>query len=201
MVVSYRSVRGGCCLCRLQIGKHGVDGDSDKASCTENKDNVRDSGLIHLINNAWLYAEPVVVLPFMQLRVLDVDEKSELFSVNDSIDTRTAGGRLVLNVLFSVAQWEREAIGERTRDALRHKIDNRERVGKVRFGFDLADDGRTLVDNQAEQDAIAWMKTLRADGFTLRQIAAALTDRGVATKEGRNEWTHTAVSGILKRAA
>lgn len=35
-----------------------------------------------------------------------------LLSVSDSIDTRMAGGRLVLNVLTSVAQWEREAIGE-----------------------------------------------------------------------------------------
>src|SRR4029077_8639452 len=45
-----------------------------------------------------------------------------LFSVGDSIDTRSAGGRLVLNVLMTVAQWEREVIGERTRDALGAKI-------------------------------------------------------------------------------
>ena len=65
----------------------------------------------------------------------------QLCSVNDQIDTRTASGRLVLNVLMSVAQWEREATGERTRDALQHKITKGERVGKVPFGFDLADDG------------------------------------------------------------
>ncbi len=35
---------------------------------------------------------------------------STLLSVSDSIDTRTAAGKLVLNVLTSVAQWEREAI-------------------------------------------------------------------------------------------
>lgn len=29
-----------------------------------------------------------------------------------------AGGKLILNVLMSVAQWEREAIGERTHEAL-----------------------------------------------------------------------------------
>jgi len=46
----------------------------------------------------------------------------QLLSVNDSIDTRTAAGRLVLNVLITVAQWERETIGERTKEALRHKI-------------------------------------------------------------------------------
>ena len=44
-----------------------------------------------------------------------------LVSVSESLDTGTAAGRLVLNVMASVSQWEREAIGERTRDALRHK--------------------------------------------------------------------------------
>lgn len=55
----------------------------------------------------------------------------QLFSVGDSIDTRTAAGRMVLNILLSVAQWEREAICERTRDALRHKIKRRERCGGI----------------------------------------------------------------------
>lgn len=44
-----------------------------------------------------------------------------LLSVGDSIDTRSAAGRLMLNVLTSVAQWEREAIGERTRVAKTHQ--------------------------------------------------------------------------------
>jgi hypothetical protein len=47
-----------------------------------------------------------------------VFEGFALLSVPDAIDTRTAGGRLVLNVLTSVAEWEREAISERTRIAL-----------------------------------------------------------------------------------
>jgi site-specific DNA recombinase len=115
----------------------------------------------------------------------------QLFSVADSIDTRTAAGRLVLNVLLSVAQWERETIAERTADALQHKIRKGERCGKVRFGFDLADDGKTLVAIPAEQEAIALMRELRAAGQTLRDIQ---------TKEGK-PWQHTTVKGILSRAA
>ena len=125
----------------------------------------------------------------------------QLFSVNDSIDTRTAAGRLVLNVLITVAQWERETIGERTKEALRHKINNGQRVGKVRFGFDLAPDGITLVENPAEQQTLAFMRSLRAAGRTLRQIAAELTARQIPTKERKPRWTHTAVAYILARAA
>ena len=40
--------------------------------------------------------------------------KAALLSVSEQIDTRSAGGQLVLNVLTSVSQWERQAIGERT---------------------------------------------------------------------------------------
>ncbi|MBY0275907.1 recombinase family protein [Candidatus Binatia bacterium] len=43
-----------------------------------------------------------------------------LLSVGEQIDTRSAGGRLVLNLLASVSQWERETIGERTKVALQH---------------------------------------------------------------------------------
>lgn len=125
----------------------------------------------------------------------------QLLSVNDSIDTRTAAGRLVLNVLITVAQWERETIGERTRDALQHKIRNGQRVGKVKFGFDLAADGVTLVDNPAEQQTLGLIRDLRAAGRTLRQIAAALTARGILTKEGNTQWRHQSIAYILRRAA
>jgi site-specific DNA recombinase len=47
--------------------------------------------------------------------------KPALLSVCEQVDTRTASGRMVLNILISVAQWERETIVERTTTALRHK--------------------------------------------------------------------------------
>ncbi len=123
----------------------------------------------------------------------------KLWSVADAIDTRTAAGRLVLNVLMSVAQWEREAIGERTRDALRHKIRQGERCGKVRFGHDLGPDGVRLAANPAEQEALARIRTLAAEGRSLRAIAAELTRAGVPTKEGRPAWDHSTVKRILAR--
>ena len=60
-------------------------------------------------------------------------QRVSLVSVADSLDTSSAAGRLVLNIMVSVSQWEREAIGERTRDAMRHKRASGERVGTVPF--------------------------------------------------------------------
>ena len=43
-----------------------------------------------------------------------------LVSLQESLDATTATGRLMMNLLASVSQWEREVIGERTRDAMQH---------------------------------------------------------------------------------
>jgi DNA invertase Pin-like site-specific DNA recombinase len=124
----------------------------------------------------------------------------ELFSLGDSIDTTTAGGRLVLNVLLSVAQWEREAIGERTRVALQHKLANNKRAGEVRYGWDLLDDGETLVPNEAEQTVIALIFKLHSGGTSLRGIARHLNECSIPTKKGNARWSHTTVASIIKRA-
>src|SRR6202521_2239926 len=55
-----------------------------------------------------------------------------LVSVAESLDTGSAAGRLVLNIMAAVSQWEREAIGERTRDALRHKAKPGRACGQLR---------------------------------------------------------------------
>src|SRR5262249_4244607 len=44
-----------------------------------------------------------------------------LVSVAESLDTSSAAERLVITIMAAVSQWEREAIGERTRDAMQHK--------------------------------------------------------------------------------
>ncbi len=125
----------------------------------------------------------------------------QLFSVADSIDTRSAAGRLVLNVLMSVGQWEREAIGERTRDALRHKRSKGQRIsGRIPFGYRLADDGVALIEDSTEQSILREIDGLRAAGLSLRKIAAALNREGVPTKEG-GPWRHTTIRGIVTRSA
>src|ERR1035438_9878892 len=94
-----------------------------------------------------------------------------LVSVAESLDTGTAAGRLVLNIMTAVSQWEREAIGERTRDAMHHKRANGERVGTVPFGYHTAADGLHLEADAAEQGVLSRIRELKAAGFTTRLIA------------------------------
>ena len=121
-----------------------------------------------------------------------------LISVAESLDTGTAAGRLVLNVMTSVAQWEREAISERTRDALRHKAANGFRVGEVRYGYRLAADGKRLEPDVDEQRALTRMHELRANGLTCRQIADAMFAEGFLTRRG-TRWRFQYVAERLRR--
>jgi len=123
-----------------------------------------------------------------------------LCSVNDSIDTHSASGRLVLNILMSVAQWEREAISERTREALGHKIKNGERCGRVRYGYTLAADEKTLVEDREEFLILVEMRILRGNGWNYREIANHLNRNCKPCRTGKL-WSHSTVRCILNRSA
>jgi len=126
------------------------------------------------------------------------EKKYSLFVVQEQVDTRTATGRLMLNVLMSVAQWERETIGERTRDALRAKRKRGEKTGgDVPFGFDLAEDGK-LVENREEQAVIRQVKLLRAKGYGYKRIADALNKQGYTTKQGK-AWNNVTAGRVVRR--
>ena len=109
--------------------------------------------------------------------------RAALLSVSEQIDTRSAAGRLVLNVLASVSQWEREAIGERTSAAMRHmQREGRYIGGGAPYGFRVVD-GRTVVD-EGEQEVIARARSLAARLSSAR-VARALADEGKLSRTGR----------------
>jgi len=109
-----------------------------------------------------------------------------LLSVGEQVDTRTAAGRLVLNVLASVAQWEREATGERTSVALQHKAAAGEYIGgEAPYGFRVGADGVRLEPEPAEQLVVARAAALRAQGASLREVARQLAAAGVVSRSGR----------------
>jgi DNA invertase Pin-like site-specific DNA recombinase len=125
----------------------------------------------------------------------------QLFSVGDSINTLTAAGRLVLNVLMSVSQWERETIVERTRSAMTFKKGRGERVSRhIPYGRRLAPDGKTLEPDLAETALAEEVRRWREGGMALRAIAAELSGRRVPTKNG-GPWTFSAVRSLLKHTA
>jgi DNA invertase Pin-like site-specific DNA recombinase len=98
------------------------------------------------------------------------------------VDTSTPSGEFLVNVLASAAQYERRIIGARTKDALAQ----RRREG-VRLG-------RPSV---LAPETVARIAALRAEGKSLRTIAADLEATGTATAHGGTRWHASTVRKVL----
>jgi len=164
------------------------------------------SKLMALVNAKAIDSVIVAKLDRLTRSVKDLAELLECFgkrgvslvSLAESLDTRTASGRLLLNLLTSVSQWEREAIGERTRDALCHKKAKCERVGNIQFGYRLAADGVRLELKPAEQQMISFIRQRAAVGMSTRAIAADLNRLGYRTRRG-SQWSGQYIWAMLKQ--
>lgn len=112
--------------------------------------------------------------------------KCALLSVSEQVDTRTASGRMVLNIMATISQWERECIGERTAAAMQHKAALGEYIGgDPPFGWRVDADGLRLEPVTHEQVAIAEARRLREAGLSLRAVARELDASGHRSRVGR----------------
>lgn len=122
-----------------------------------------------------------------------------LVSVAESLDTSSAAGRLVLNIMASVSQWEREIIGERTAETLRHlKQQGKKYGGRPPFGFRA--EGDTLATHPAEVAILHAAQQHREKGLSYRTIARRLNDAGFTTRDG-GPWHHAGVGRLLGQIA
>lgn len=108
-------------------------------------------------------------------------QKVSFVSVTQQFNTTTSMGRLMLNVLLSFAQFEREVTGERIRDKIAASKRKGMWMGGVPpMGYDV--DKRQLVINESEA---AVVRRIFEDMLTIgspTQIAANLTQEGITTK-------------------
>ncbi|MBP3954848.1 recombinase family protein [Gemmata sp. G18] len=104
-------------------------------------------------------------------------------SVTQQFNTASSMGRLVLNVLLSFAQFEREIIGERTRD----KIAATRRKGKWAgghpvLGYDIDPNGYKLAVNPDEAERVRQIFALYLEHGSLLPVVAELGRRGWRAK-------------------
>lgn len=126
---------------------------------------------------------------------------ADLASLSEQINTTSACGKMVFRMLAVLAEFERDQVAERTKTALAHLRHQGKRIsGRIPFGYSLAANGVDLLPHPNEQDAIRLMQELRLQGCSLREIAAALTERGIPTKT-RTAWSAEAIRGILRKVA
>lgn len=107
-------------------------------------------------------------------------------SVTQAFNTRESMGRLMLNVLLSFAQFEREIISERTRD----KIAAARRKGKWAggrpvLGYDLDFKSARLTVNEAEAARVRELFEMYLTNESLLKTVTQANERGWTTKR----WT------------
>jgi site-specific DNA recombinase len=112
--------------------------------------------------------------------------KVSFVSVTQQFNTGSSMGRLVLNVLLSFAQFEREIISERTRD----KIAATRRKGKWAgghpiLGYDVDPRGFRLVVNEEEAPRVRDIFALYLEHQTLLATVKAIDAKGWTNKQ----WT------------
>jgi len=123
-------------------------------------------------------------------------KKVSLFSVTELIDTKSPGGRLVLNILTSVSQWEREELAERTKEALMIKKAKGEYTGgKTPLGWRVDEQGEEVPDEE-EQELIAIVRGYRDNRLSYSEIAQKLTEAHFTSRTGNAKFSKSAAKRI-----
>ena len=118
-------------------------------------------------------------------RMMETFEKNNIsfVSVTQQFNTSTSMGRLILNVLLSFAQFEREIISERTRD----KIAAARRKGKWSggmplLGYDVDPRGSKLIVNEDEAHQVRTIFELYLERKSMLATIEELDKRGWINK-------------------
>jgi site-specific DNA recombinase len=121
--------------------------------------------------------------------------KADLISLNEAIDTSTAGGRMFFHLLGVFAQWEREEITERVNASVAIRARLRKTInGHAPYGYQWKNRKFIIQPEEAPIRRKAYELFLqhRRKG----KVAKLLTASGYRTREGAN-WSDTQVARIL----
>lgn len=99
----------------------------------------------------------------------------DFVSLNESMDTSTPLGRLMLGILSAFAQLERENIRERTSMGMKERIKNGYWMGggRVPFGYDYDQSEGILVPNK-DSDTVRRIFSLYLEGYSTAVISRIL---------------------------
>jgi site-specific DNA recombinase len=138
------------------------------------------------------------------LDLVDLFEKTgtAFASVCENIATDTPAGRMMLSILGSVAQWERETIAERIRLGVRQRIQEGGWIGgPVPAGCKvIASDGkkkRLIVDPEVGP-LVTPIWSMIAKGAVINDVAIYLTEKGIVAPRNMG-WRPATVHSLLSQ--
>jgi len=135
------------------------------------------------------------------LKLIDTfqDRKVSFISISESFDTNTPSGRLTLQVLGAVAEFERERIRERVFDNMLHAANQGKWLTQSPYGYDLIN--KELVINDTESKVVKRVFDLYLQkGFGYYSIAKQLNEEGIPSKQ-KKEWSIRSIKLMLTNPA
>ena len=121
------------------------------------------------------------LVDFAKMMELFEQHQVAFVSVTQQFNTATSMGRLILNVLLSFAQFEREVTSERIRD----KIAASKRKGlwvggPLPLGYELKDGKLTVVEEEAERVRMIFCRYLEVSG--INELVRDLRAKTICTR-------------------
>lgn len=117
-------------------------------------------------------------------------------SLKENFDNSGIMGRLILNIMSSVNEFEVNQLGERISDVKKYKKSKKEVFGGVlMYGVNQRQD--KLIKNKNEYEVIKIMEELRELGFSYFRIANYLNDEGIKSKL-KKKWYGSSVRMVLR---
>lgn len=132
------------------------------------------------------------ILDFVE--TLSESDIAVTFVREQAIDTASAAGRVVMGVLAAFAQFERDLISERTRDAIAQKQASGWRAGRLPYGYSQGTGGAVI--DQGKAQVVQRIFKDRAAGDSYGKIANGLNSDNVAAPHGKR-WYASSVREIV----
>jgi len=124
------------------------------------------------------------LVDFVQILKFFEEHSVAFASIIQPIDTSTSTGKLMLHILSSFAEFERELISERTRDKMAAARKRGQWMGgRPPLGYDVAKDSKKLVVNQEDAKLIREIFDLYLKGNSLLKVAQIINEKGHKSKQ------------------
>jgi site-specific DNA recombinase len=149
----------------------------------------------------------VTKLDRLSRRLLDLLKLIDLFqehqvsfiSISESFDTNTPSGRLTLQVLGAVAEFERERIRERVLENMFHAAHQGRWLTQSPYGYRL--ENKELVIDEKEAEVVKRVYDLFLEkGLGFYSIAKILNEEGIPSKQNK-EWSIRSIKLMLMNPA
>jgi DNA invertase Pin-like site-specific DNA recombinase len=124
-------------------------------------------------------------------------KEKQFASVTESLDTATAMGRFVMDIIQRIAQLESDQIGERTKVGMgqKHKLGAGSLGKPAPYGYEYGPDG-VLAPVAHESDVVRGLFQGFARGEGKKALADGLNARGLPGPDG-GAWSYKAVDRLL----